>query len=25
LDLLDELVRIKLGYSGENEVIISNK
>ena len=25
MDLLDELVRIKLGYSGENEVIISHK
>ena len=25
MDLLDELVRVKLGYSGENEIIISNK
>jgi cell division protein FtsB len=24
-DLLDELVRLKLGYSGSNEIIISNK
>ena len=25
MDLLDELVRYKLGYSGKNEIIISNK